>query len=485
MFGASPDHVRGGTITAMDEPESNLIDRLLAHRTLKGVPREQLEWLAATGQLQTVSAGEVLTRYGEAPAGMYVILDGHLSIRIDRGGGVGERMVMEWHGGDVTGLLPYSRIKTPPGSVVAERQTELFVLDKADLPRMIDECRELTAVLVHVMIDRARAFKSSELLDEKMASLGRLAAGLAHELNNPASAVVRSASALINELRYLDEARRQLSKLNMSDTQVFSIGALRGERLDPETPRTPLDVADREEALSDWMDDHGVDGVDLKPLVSMAYAPSDLDAIRETVGREKVGPVLAHISSEAVVRQLAGEISTAAARIHALVAAVKGFTHVDQSAALQPLKIGRGLADTITVLGFKAKGNSVTVSLDVPDDLPEVECYGGELNQVWSNLIDNAIDATPGGKVQVTARVEGGKVIVRVVDDGPGIPEKFLGQIFDPFFTTKPVGQGTGLGLEISRRIIERHHGTIDVTTGPDGTEFKVSLPPVVPSPTN
>ena len=453
-----------------------MIDRLLAHRTLGSVPRDQLEWLARAGFLRTLEPGDVLTVTGIPVAGMFVIFDGHLSIRVDRG--AGSRMVMEWHGGDVTGMLPYSRLRTPPGNVVAERRTELLMLDRAEIPRMIDECRDLTAVLVHVMIDRARVFKSSELLDEKMASLGRLAAGLAHELNNPASAVARSAKALVSELDELDDARRQLSRLDMSDTQVFSIGALRGERVATDLPPSPMEIADREEALSDWLDEHGVSEVDLRPLASMAYGPSDLDAISDTVGVDKMGKVLSHIASEATVRQLAAEISTAASRIHALVAAVKGFTYMDQQAAMQRIAIGRGLADTITVLGAKARSSSVEVRLEVSPDLPDVDGYGGELNQVWANLIDNAIDATPRGHVRVTAGVELGKVVVRIGDDGPGIPPEVLGRIFDPFFTTKPVGQGTGLGLDIARRILDRHHALIDVTTSEQGTAFRVTLAP-------
>ncbi|MEP6835760.1 MAG: ATP-binding protein [Gemmatimonas sp.] len=456
-------------------PEPTLLDRLTAHRTIAAVPREQLEWLAARGHLRTLEPGDILTHAGGSVAGMYVILEGHLSIRVDRG--AGSRIVMEWHTGDVTGLLPYSRLKSPPGNVVAERHTEVLMLEPSGIARMIEECHELTAVMVHVMIDRARVFKSSELQDEKMASLGRLAAGLAHELNNPASAVARSAQALTQELAQLDDARRALSKLNMSDTQVFSIGALRGDTSTARTTASPLELADREDALSDWLDDHGIDDVDLRPLASMAYTPADLEEISHNVGVDRMGQVLLHLSSESTVRKLAAEISTAASRIHALVAAVKGFTYMDQQTTLQPIAIGRGLADTITVLGAKARSKFVEVALDVAPALPDVDGYGGELNQVWANLIDNAIDATPKGHVRISAAVELGKVVVRVSDDGPGIPSEIVGRVFDPFFTTKPVGDGTGLGLDIARRITQRHHGAIDVVTGHQGTEFRVTLP--------
>jgi signal transduction histidine kinase len=187
--------------------------------------------------------------------------------------------------------------------------------------------------------------------------------------------------------------------------------------------------------------------------------------------------VLGHVVAGLTVRQIAAEIDAAASRIHALVTAVKGFTYVNQQATLQPIAIGRGLSDTITVLKSKAKEKSVEVRLQVPDDLPAVDGYGGELNQVWANLVDNAIDATPGGHVRIEAQSADRQVIVRVIDDGPGIPAEVRNRIFDPFFTTKEIGQGTGLGLDIARRIVLRHRGVIDMSTGPDGTEFRVSLP--------
>ena len=190
-----------------------------------------------------------------------------------------------------------------------------------------------------------------------------------------------------------------------------------------------------------------------------------------------MGVVLLHEATLQAVRQLASEIDTAATRIHSLVAAVKGFTYVNQQATPLPIAIGQGLADTITVLRSKARLKSVEIDLRVPDQLPTIEGYGGELNQVWANLVDNAIDATPGGHVTVEAATALDAVVVRVTDDGPGIPAEVASRVFDPFFTTKEIGQGTGLGLEIARRIVQRHRGAIDMTTGPGGTEFRVTLP--------
>jgi signal transduction histidine kinase len=403
------------------------------------------------------------------------VLQGHLSIRVDRG--AGPRIVMEWHGGDVTGVLPYSRIKAPPGNVIAEERTEIFAVPASELPRMIRECHELTAVLVHVMLDRARVFKSSELLDEKMASLGRLSAGLAHELNNPASAVARSAKTLVGSLAALEEATRRFCGLSLTDEQCEAIASLRNAHRTPRSGLPALELADRHEALEDWLAAHGEANLDVSPLVEAGIQPADLDGLRDLVGVGRLGPVLAHIATGQTVRQLTAEIDAAASRIHSLVAAVKGFTYVNQQATLQPVAIGRGLSDTITVMRPKARSKSVEVELHVPPELPDVEGYGGELNQVWANLVDNAIDAAPGGHVRIDAESLDGKVIVRVVDDGAGIPADVSQRIFDPFFTTKEIGQGTGLGLDIARRIVQRHHGAIDVHSAPGRTEFRVTLP--------
>ena len=458
-----------------DVDSSALLDRLRAHRTVGSVPRQELEWLVAHGHELKLQPGDILTPSTGPVQGLYVVLDGHLLIRVDSG--AGPRIVMEWHGGDVTGILPYSRIRKPPGGVVAEEPTTILAIDADLVPRVIRECPDLTAVLVHAMLDRARVFRSSELLDEKMSSLGRLAAGLAHELNNPASAVSRSAKTLLEKVADLETATRRFCGLNLSEGQCEAISTLR-QAHSPGRARFPaLELSDRTEALDAWFGQYHVDAVDPAPLAESGFTPEDMDVLRRTVGDANVEPVVAQVSASLAVQQLVGEIDTAATRIHTLVAAVKGFTYVNQQATLQPIAIGRGLADTITVLRSKARIQKVEIDLRVPDDLPPVVGYGGELNQVWANLVDNAIDAAPGGQVRLEASAADGNVVVRVTDNGKGIPADVLSRIFDPFFTTKEVGQGTGLGLDIARRIVHRHRGAIDVNSGPDGTEFRVTLP--------
>ena len=452
-----------------------MVERLAAHRTIGAIPRAELEWLASVGHEETIEAGDVLAANTGPVRGLFIVLEGHLSIRVDRG--AGPRIVMEWHEGDVAGVLPYSRMQTPPGSVTAETRTTALLVDRSEIPRLIHDCPELTAVLVHVMLDRARVFKSSELLDEKMVSLGKLAAGLAHELNNPASAVARSAKTLAAQLARVERATRGICSLNLSEAQWRAIDQIRDARSGTPTSLAPLDRADLQDTIDTWLSKHHVEGLEVESLVEAGFTTADLESLRTLAGPERLRTVLDYLAAELTIRALASEIDTAATRIHQLVAAVKGFTYVNQQATLQPIAVGKGLSDTITVLRSKAKAKSVDIALQVPDDLPAVEGYGGELNQVWSNLLDNAIDATPGGHVTITAATADGQVVVRVADDGPGIPPDIQKRIFDPFFTTKDIGQGTGLGLDIARRIVQRHKGVIDLQTSAKGTEFRVTLP--------
>ena len=455
-----------------------LLERLKAHRTIGGVPLRELEWLVRVGTVRTLEPHEVMVPSSAPVTDFDVVLDGHLSIRVDRG--AGPRIVMEWRGGDVTGILPYSRMKRTPGTVVAEERTTILVVNGAELPRMIHECPELTTVLVHVMLDRARVFTSSGLLDEKLASLGRLAAGLAHELNNPASAAARGAKTLADGLDVLDRATAHFCSLRLSEAQRAAVIAMRdrppvGGRL------LPIDLADRRDAVDEWLSAHGAGGIDAAHLADAGLQPADLEQLGGLVGLDNLPTVLTYVSAGIAVRRLVSDLNVAASRIHTLVAAVKGFTSLDEQGALQPIAIRRGLEDTVTVLGSKAKAKSVRIDIDVAENLPVVNGYGGELNQVWANLVDNAIDAAPGGRVRIHAAADGDHVVVRVVDDGPGMPADVLSRIFDPFFTTKDVGEGTGLGLDIARRIVQRHRGAIDVSTGQGGTEFRVSLPAAAP----
>ena len=455
-----------------------MMARLAQHRAVGNTPVAEHAWLAKNGTLRTYPVGGVVTAKGATPKWLLIVLSGRLVIWIDRG--AGSHKVFEWKGGEVGGVLPYSRVASAPDDVVAEEPTELLAIQRELLPEMIRECPVVTDILVHVMVDRARTFTSSDLRDEKLISLGKLAAGLAHELNNPASAVVRSAKMLTESLAVSETAARRLEALRLSDAQLTAIDAVRSAcNVGPASlPLSAVARADREEAISEWLDEHGGDEESAAPLAATGVTLAALDTLAASMNGDALDSALSWIAAGCNVRALAAEIETASSRIHDLVGTVKRFTFMDRAPAVEPVNIKQGIAETLTMLGSKTRSKSVNVSVEISDDLPRAQAIGAELNQVWMNLIDNALDAVAvGGHITVTAAYEPDHVIVRIIDDGPGIPSDIQGRIFDPFFTTKGVGEGTGMGLDIVRRLLQQQEGEIGVDSRPGRTEFQVRLP--------
>jgi signal transduction histidine kinase len=374
-------------------------------------------------------------------------------------------------------VLPYSRGASPPNDVVAEEPTEALLVSRELLSEMIHECPTITATLVHAMVDRARQFTSSELRDEKLISLGKLAAGLAHELNNPASAVMRSAKVLARSLSSAETAARELAAARLSEAQFASIEAAR-TLCGTSAAHSAIARADHEDAIAGWLADHGASDESSTALADTGITLDALDALAGSVGSAALEASLKWLTACCLVRSLSSEIETAATRIHDLVGAVKGFSNMDHAPTAEPVDIRQGIADTFTMLGAKTRAKSVEISVRFADDLPRAHAVGAELNQVWMNRIDNALDAVAvGGHVTVTGAREMDFVVVKIVDDGPGIPEAIQGRIFDPFFTTKGVGKGTGLGLDIVRRLLKRHEGSVALDSVPGRTEFQVRLP--------
>ena len=447
-----------------------LVARLSSHRTIGGAPRNEILWIATHGTVHHYRRGEVVSRPTEPVRGLYVILSGRMSILVDRG--TVRRKVMEWQTGEVTGVLPYSRTVNPPGDTIVDEPSEVVAILREELPDLIRNCPEVTAKLVHVMIDRARRFTSTDLRDEKTISLGKLAAGLAHELNNPASAAVRDAKSLSLALNAADDAARGLGAAGLTGAQSAELDAVRSfcMRSMNNAPLSGLALADREDAIAQWL---GSRALDPDLAEDLAKTPVTMEAL------ERLGGVLRGSTLEAGLHWIAGgcaarslvvDIERATSRIHSLVAAVKGFTHMDRALVQERVDIPRGLADTVALLDGKAKAKSVVLTLSNEPDLPAVRGISVEINQVWMNLVDNAIDAAPSpGRVSVATRRDGGSVVVSVLDDGPGIPPDIRERIFDPFFTTKGIGEGTGLGLDIVRRIVEWHKGGIMWIPAPDG----------------
>jgi signal transduction histidine kinase len=459
------------------DERAEILARLANHRAIGVAPVAEREWLVDHGHLQHFSAGEVVTHKGEQTAHMIILLDGHIVIRADRGAGA--HKIFEWRPGDVGGRVPYSRGASPPSDAVAERPTDVLAIEMDCFPEMIRECPVVTTTLVHVMLDRARTFTSADLRDEKLISLGKLAAGLAHELNNPASAVARSAEGLTQRLADVESAARALGALRLTDTQQAAVDRARELCLASAGSTfgsSPLALADREDEITTWLERRHANVTAAYSLAGSSVTIDALDELAETLTGDALEAALRWLVAGCTTYQLASEIETAANKIYTLVAAVKGFTYMDQATMPKPVDVAKGLTDTLAVLNAKARGRSVSVTVEVEPDLPKVPGYGGELNQVFANLVDNALDVAKSG-VAITANRQGRNVVVRVTDDGPGVPEEIRARIFDPFFTTKPVGKGTGLGLDIARRLVRHHQGEIGVESVPGHTQFTVTLP--------
>jgi len=458
--------------------DSTLIERLAAVPTLASIPRDQIEWLAAHGEVRHYPTGHVLASKGQsAIADLWIVLSGRFSIQIDQGGIA--RTVRQWTSGDLSGLLPYSRLSKAIGDVQVDEPLELFVIPAGCIKEMTRTCYEFTALCVHEMIDRARQFKSNDLQVQKLASLGVLSAGIAHELNNPSSAIARSAKELEQAHADVVDSARALGAACLDAEKMAAIDVLdAAEDTSAALLRSPLERADREDAISEWLESHGVDPSLAEPLAHTGVTIAQLETAAALLPGQTLALGLRYVAATLTARRLTREIVKAAERIHELAARVKKQTHMDRTPVVDAIPLEESLTDTLALIGSKARSKGVTLELKVEPNLPRLQGVLGELNQVWLNLIDNAIDAAPeGGHVTVAAAAERDVVVVSVIDDGEGIPAADRDRIFDQFYTTKPVGKGTGLGLPTAQAIVLSHRGTIQVDSRPRRTEFRVSLP--------
>lgn len=456
------------------------IDRLRRVPILESLGEEELARLAAAGRERRLAPGESLFRQGERPRAFHVVLEGELETTREVGG---EQVLMLSHGpGGYLGAIALLTDTPYRGSTVAVRQTLVFELDGEELRRLAFTHPALLREFLPAVESVSGTIKGIERDREKLLAVGTLAAGLAHELNNPAAAAARGVATL----RAL-ESRRQAAFAEIAGAgataerlaALVSLGAEATDRTAPGERLDPLAESDREQELVETLDRRGVpDAFEIASALTEAGLDQEwVDRVAAGVGEDCLPAGLRFVGACAGARVLLAELEEATTRIAALVDAVRSYSYLDQ-APLQTVDVHEGLESTLSLLGHKLRAKQIEIVRDFDPALPGVEASGSELNQVWTNLIDNAADALgAGGRITLSTRARGDRVSVEIADDGPGIPEDLQARVFDAFFTTKPVDQGTGLGLDIARRIVIRHHGELRLRSEPGDTRFEVLLP--------
>ena len=458
------------------------IEELRPLPVLARLSDEQLTQLLDAGEVITTKTGAELFTEGRPAEQWWVLIDGEIALH--RRQGQREEIVARmdvpgrWAGGfrawDEHGTYLATGRVVVPGRVLRVPSERLRVLT--------DEWFPFGGHLLRGVLHTARSIDATARQHGALLTLGTLAAGLAHELNNPAAAANRS----VDEVQVLAgqalDALRDLAVAGITAQQYTALDALRGELVPPSVPLSPLDLADREQEVGVWLSRHGV--ADPWRLASaLVTAGADVawcGRVVEVVGEAAAAtPAFVWVACTTQVAQLLREARESVSRISQLVAAVKSYSQVDR-ATTQDVDVVEGIESTLLVLGHKLR-DGITVEREYAADLPRIAAYPGELNQVWTNLVDNAVDAMEGdGTLRLVTRLDGDHVVVEVGDTGPGIPPDVEARVFEPFFTTKDVGKGTGLGLYIARRaVVDRHLGTIEVARGPDGvgTVMRVRLP--------
>lgn len=453
-------------------------------RLFPRLTEEQLELLKPYGLEISVAPGQVLFEEGEPSAAFYAILAGE--VRITKKVAGGDQLLRLHSPGEFTGeiamLTGAPNIAT--GRVITPGR--LLKIEASVLQQAFADHPTIASVILSAMAQRRPEAEDLTRQREKMAALGMMAAGLAHELNNPASAARSASTQLEASFRKQQETALRMCQVGVSQEHYDAIVAFMGvakERLVNSEPLDPMTQSDREEALIEWFDARDFEnGWELAPVfVSAGVTAEELESFAEKIKPEALRKTLEWCEATLSIKQLLYEIESSTVRISDIVKAVKEYSYMDQ-APLQEMDVHAGIENTLTILNYKLRKKQITVEREFASDLPTLCAFGSELNQVWTNLLDNAIDALQDQPeprtIHIRTRAKTDSVYVEISDNGPGIPPEIQSRIFEPFFTTKPVGKGTGLGLDIAYRIIVlRHQGDIQVTSEPGNTRFGVCLP--------
>src|ERR1700728_3516602 len=440
------------------------------------LPDDQLDWFISQSQEMRLKPGESYTRQGDPADAMYVILEGHLQVKGELNG---ENVSFDIETGDVTGVLPFSRMKTFSVGGRAITDSHALKFSASRFPELVQKMPELTQRLVGLMSDRIRETTRMEQQRDRLASLGKLSAGLAHELNNPASAAQRATSQLRHMLTKIRNASQELGRRDLTPAQKSEIEKLEISFTQTDiVPPDPLTISDLEDQIDSLLRSHGQNDLWMLAagLARRNIKPEVVESLFSKLDGDTARAALVRIAASVEIASLLHEIESSTSRISDLVGAIKEYTHMDQS-PVQNVDVVKSLETTLTILNHKLK-QGVVVQRDYQRVPLLVNSFGSELNQVWTNIIDNAIDAMSGkGQLRVRTYREDGCAVVEISDNGPGISPQVKPHIFEPFFTTKGVGEGTGLGLDTVQRIVKKHRGTIQVESKPGDTRFQVCLP--------
>jgi len=440
------------------------------------LPDEQIDWFLSQSREVQLKAGGVYARQGDPADAMFVLLQGEFQWR---GEFSGETFVRDMKAGEVTGILPFSRMKNYMLSGRAVSDASVLRFPASHFPELVQRMPELATRLVGLMSDRIREVTRFEQQRDRLAALGKLSAGLAHELNNPASAAKRATSQLRDLLKRIRDASHDLGQRDLTAAQKAEIEKLESSLMQTDAhPPDPLVASDLEDQLDSLLRSHGQN--DLWQLAAdlarRNFKPEALERLFATLDEDTARAALVRISTSVEIAGLLNEIESSTSRISDLVKAIKEYTFMDQ-APVQNVDIVKTLENTLTILNHKLK-KGVSVERDYQKVPLLVNSFGSELSQVWTNIIDNAIDAMGGtGELRVRTYRQDDCVVVEIADNGPGIPPEVEPRIFEPFFTTKGVGEGTGLGLDTVQRIVRKHRGSIQVHSKPGDTRFQVWLP--------
>jgi signal transduction histidine kinase len=439
---------------------------------------QDLAWLAERMEVNHYNAGDIIAVEGSPADRMWIILEGET--RGQREQATGDGRTYTSHAPMITGLLPYSRLTHVPLTVRAMMPATIATLLASYFPEMLQRLPALGQKLVGVMSDRIRETTKTDQQREKLTALGKLSAGIAHELNNPAASVRNAAINLQEVVKALRTAAFHLDHRDLSAEDRIFLSRIECDWSKDHPPKAldTLERSDREEEIGDWLEGRGVPRA-RQVAPDLVDAECDLETLRSLAARfdnETLGDVITRLTASFTLSRLVEQIESGTSRIAGLVHAIKQYSYMDQSPE-QEIDVHEGLDNTLIMLQYRLK-HGIKVLREYDRSIPRICARGSELNQVWTNLIDNAIDAMNGsGELCVRTTADFGAVLVEIRDNGPGIPPEVRDRIFEPFFTTKPVGEGTGLGLDTVYRIVQRHRGQVSLESRPGSTSFRVRLP--------